>query len=240
MLFDLQSRGRRGMVKVIYGFLAILIGGGLVFFGIGGSGSGLLNSKDNNGGTGGVSIDKQAQKAELAAQKPAPGSTDSQQAAAWAAAARLRFQAGSSGFNTSTGSYTQQGLDQLKLAGGDWNRYIVLENGTVDTTLAKLMAQAYSPSALNQPKDSAKAWQYVVLAEPTWPNYSQLALTAYLASQNTLGDQAAAKAVSGAPASQRKTLQAKFKAAKAFAEAQAKAAAAKAAQQSSSASPTGL
>ena len=37
MLFDLRARGRRRAIKVIYLFLALLMGGGLIFFGIGGS-----------------------------------------------------------------------------------------------------------------------------------------------------------------------------------------------------------
>ena len=34
MLFDLRARGRRRAIKVIYLFLAVLMGGGLVFFGL--------------------------------------------------------------------------------------------------------------------------------------------------------------------------------------------------------------
>src|SRR3712207_9142578 len=36
MLFDLRARGRRRTVQVVYASLAILLGGGLVLFGIGG------------------------------------------------------------------------------------------------------------------------------------------------------------------------------------------------------------
>ena len=36
MLFDLRGRGRRRTVQVIYLSLAVLMGGGLVLFGIGG------------------------------------------------------------------------------------------------------------------------------------------------------------------------------------------------------------
>ena len=34
MLFDLRASGRRRVVKVVYVFLAVLIGGGLVLFGV--------------------------------------------------------------------------------------------------------------------------------------------------------------------------------------------------------------
>src|SRR4051812_49823001 len=53
MLFDLRARGRRTTIKVIYVFLALLMGGGLIFFGIGGAtNGGLLDAfKGGNGGT---------------------------------------------------------------------------------------------------------------------------------------------------------------------------------------------
>ena len=53
MLFDLRGRGRRRTVQVIYLSLAILMGGGLVLFGIGGATSGGLF--DAIGGSGGSS-----------------------------------------------------------------------------------------------------------------------------------------------------------------------------------------
>ena len=52
MLFDLRGRGRRRTVRVIYIGLALLIGVGLVGFGVGGGfgGGGLLNAATNNEG----------------------------------------------------------------------------------------------------------------------------------------------------------------------------------------------
>ena len=46
MLFDLRSRGRRRTVQATYLGLALLMGGGLVLFGVGtgGGGGGLLNA----------------------------------------------------------------------------------------------------------------------------------------------------------------------------------------------------
>ena len=55
MLFDLRGSGRRRVVKIVYVTLAILMGGGLVLFGIGGSGAlsgGLLDAiTESSGGT---------------------------------------------------------------------------------------------------------------------------------------------------------------------------------------------
>ena len=57
MLFDLRGRGRRRAVKVIYLGLALLLGGGLVLFGIGGDAHGGLGDafKDNSGSAAGQS-----------------------------------------------------------------------------------------------------------------------------------------------------------------------------------------
>jgi len=49
MLFDLRGRGRRRTVQAVYLGLAILMGGGLVLFGVGGNVSGgLLDAIKNN------------------------------------------------------------------------------------------------------------------------------------------------------------------------------------------------
>ncbi|HEX8206984.1 MAG TPA: hypothetical protein VF587_13065, partial [Solirubrobacteraceae bacterium] len=65
MLFDLRGRGRRRTVQVIYLSLAILMGGGLVLFGIGGDvQGGLVDAFSENGGTGNGQIDDLVESAE--------------------------------------------------------------------------------------------------------------------------------------------------------------------------------
>ena len=57
MLFDLRGRGRRRAVQGIYLGLALLMGGGLVLFGVGGATSGgLLDAFKSNSGQ--TSVDK--------------------------------------------------------------------------------------------------------------------------------------------------------------------------------------
>src|SRR4051794_26841664 len=64
MLFDLRGKRKR-MIQVIYAGLAVLMGGGLVFFGIGGAGGGgLADLVNNNSGGGSAQLDDQAQKIE--------------------------------------------------------------------------------------------------------------------------------------------------------------------------------
>src|ERR1700754_2740003 len=60
MLFDLRGRRRR-VVQVTYLMLALLLGGGLVLFGVGGSVSGGLLDAFKGGGGGGSSVDRALQ-----------------------------------------------------------------------------------------------------------------------------------------------------------------------------------
>ena len=231
MLFDLRATGRRRAVKIIYVFLAILMGGGLVLFGVGGSGFGLLNADQNSGSGGsGVSYQDQALKAEKSALKPVPNATQDAIATQWANATKSRFQAASGGFDTQSGTYTPKAQEQLKLAADDWQQYLKTNKGEPDLLLAKLMAQAYGQGALNQPSDAVRAWQVVVAAESTAPNYSMLALNAYLASDAKIAVPAAARALALTPKAQRANLKAQFKAAQAQAKAQQRAAAQQAQQ----------
>src|ERR671911_508833 len=85
MLFDLRGRGRRRTVKIVYITLALLMGGGLVLFGIGGGGAmqgGLVDAitGSSGGDTGSERFDN-AEKAALAPQRdarslPLPGRPD--------------------------------------------------------------------------------------------------------------------------------------------------------------------
>src|SRR4051794_41954297 len=53
MLFDLRGGGRRRTVQIVYIALAVIMGAGLVLFGIGGAVSGGLVDAITNGGGGG-------------------------------------------------------------------------------------------------------------------------------------------------------------------------------------------
>jgi len=64
MLFDLRGRGRRRAVRLIYTGLALLMGVGLIGFGIGGGfgGGGILNAASNEGAGGGPSVGDKVKK----------------------------------------------------------------------------------------------------------------------------------------------------------------------------------
>src|SRR3982750_4318249 len=128
MLFDLRGRGRRRTVKVVYILLAVLMGGGLVLFGIGGGGAisgGLVDAiTGSNGGDSGTKRFEDRERAALVATQQNP-----QNAAAWAALARARVQTAGVGdnFDPNTATYTASGKTKLTQAADAWEKYLALE-----------------------------------------------------------------------------------------------------------------
>jgi len=204
MLFDLRGRGRRRTVQVIYLSLAILMGGGLVLFGIGSSQSGGLfdafSDDAQSGGSATESVDKRIDT-QLAKLKVSPRNAD-----AYAQLAILRFQrAGITGI-AQDGSYTEAGKKRLNLAADAWERHLQLERDKPDLRAAALMVQAYQ--GLDELPKAVRAKQLVTAAEkpPSSNLYQQLAALAYQAGDSRVGDLASARAVDLAPAAERKEL----------------------------------
>src|ERR1700752_3907346 len=133
MLFDLRSRGRRRTVQAVYLGMAILMGGGLVLFGVGaGNGfGGLLNGIGGNGsGSAGSQAVTQQEQAALKATKKHP--TDPQ---AWLSLVDARYSAAGEGSNYnanvvapdgSLGVYTSSGKKELTAATQAWQQYLRL------------------------------------------------------------------------------------------------------------------
>jgi len=204
MLFDLRGRGRRRTVQVIYLSLAILMGGGLVLFGIGSSSSGgLFDAFSDNAQTGGSaseSVDKRIET-QLAKARANPKDADAQ-----AQLAILRFQrAGIDGI-AQDGSYTEAGKKRLGLAADAWERHLALEPKKPNLRAANLMVQVYQ--GLDELPKAVRAKQLVTAAEksPSSNLYQQLAALAYQAGDNRLGDLSSGRAVDLVPASERKAL----------------------------------
>ena len=205
MLFDLRGRGRRRTIKVIYVGLALLLGGGLVLFGIGSntSGGGLVEGilgNDSGGESPDKALDEQIENAaKVTKQRP-------RDPAAWAKLSRLRFQrAGVGG-----GFKSEGGREKLVLATQAWERHVELKPKDLDEDLALLMTRAYGADGLNQPVKAVRAMA-IVTDETKPPNtnlYQQLAILAYRAKQTSTGDLAADRAVELAPAQERKQLRA--------------------------------
>jgi len=214
MLFDLRGRGRRRTVQVIYLSLAILMGGGLVLFGIGGATSGGLIDAIQ-GKSGNSSGTDTFQKRVDALQKQTQ--TDQTNARVWAQLAGLRFRLAGSGANydQATQVYTDKGKAELRQASNAWQQHLKLAGDKPDTTVANQMVQAYGISGLQNYPEAVKALEFVIDATPTatFQQYAQLAVLAHGAKQDRKATLSADKAVSLAPKAQRKTLRDQIKAA---------------------------
>ena len=205
MLFDLRGRGRRNTIKVIYVALAILMGGGLVLFGIGGNTAGGLVDAitDSNGGaSSGNDRFVQRERTAAAATRKNP-----ENAQAWAELARARFQNAGVGknFDPSKNDYTASGKAKLEQAAQAWEKYQTLDPPTQQAAqVARVMVQAYS--SLGKLDKAADAQEIVAEANPKSNTYAQLAQLAYAAGQKRKGDLAKDKAVSLAPKDEREAL----------------------------------
>jgi hypothetical protein len=197
MLFDLRSRGRRRTVRVIYLGLALVMGGGLILFGVGaGNGFGGILNAFNGSGNGGAQKQQVSQEQKQAQAKIKLHPKDP---ANWSALVEAEYaEAGQgSNFDTATSTYTAAGKTELQSAMNAWQRYLTLTKKP-DANLAVLAARAYDGMA--QYKNEISAWQIVTAANPTVPTYYEdLAVAAYQAKNLDLGDLAAAKAVSLSP-----------------------------------------
>ena len=213
MLFDLRGRGRRRTVKIVYITLALLMGGGLVLFGIGGGGAmqgGLVDAitGSSGGDTGTARFDQREREAAVKTR------TNPQDAAAWAALARARFQLAGSGanFDAAKSTFTKKGIAQLNSAGDAWERYLALNPKKPDDRVASLMVQAFG--ALNQPDKAAEAQEVITEARPTAATFTQLAIFAYQAGQTRKGDLAKNKALELTDPDMREALKGQLESAK--------------------------
>jgi acyl-CoA-binding protein len=229
MLFDLRGRGRRRTIQGIYLMLAVLMGAGLVLFGIGGSVSGgLLDAFNGNGGSVSTSgFDKQIKTAQRRVR------LDPQNPAGWAALTRAQYQQASLGdnYDQATGTFTTKGKAQLARAAQSWDRYVALNPKSFDDGLARLMVQGFGTSGLNQPGKAAEAAEIITESAPSAASFSQLALYAYKAGQTRKGDLASQKAVELTPKADRKLMKQRLD--------QVKTQAASGSQGASGATPTG-
>jgi len=210
MLFDLRGRGRRRAVQAIYLSLALLMGGGLVLFGIGGDVNGGLVDAIKGDGT--KTEDLFSKRIDAAERRTTANPKD---ATAWAALAKLRFQQAGTGenYNQNTGQFTDGGKAELRKSETAWNSYLGLEPKPVDDSVAGLMVQAFL--GLNKLDKVVQAMEYVIDGRDETPQlYVQLATYAYAAGQTRKGDLAGEKAQEIAPKEDREQIKAQVQAAK--------------------------
>ena len=195
MLFDLRGRGRQRTVKVIYVFLAILMGGGLVFFGIGGNTSGgLFDAFSGSGGgdDGSERLEKQITQAERTLR------TNPDDQAARIQLVRSHAQLATYGddrYDSTTGEYTDKGKAELRKAVEAWNAYQRANPEPTDDAAraASIMVGAFA--SLGDLKGATQAQEVVAQSRQSSGAYATLAQLAYQGRQIPLGDRAADKAV---------------------------------------------
>lgn len=208
MLFDLTGR-RRGVVRVVYSILAILLAGGLLV-GVG-TATG-VNPFTDGGGSGSVE-DQTAERIERA---QAAVDRDPRDPAALAGLIRARVDSANATADPNTGSYTGPGRAELRRADRLWTRYLALDPDEPDQRVAQRMVVAYGETGLAQPAKAADAQEIVVTdaldraraadLDPPFQPTAVLAQLLYQAGDERRGDLAARRAASLAPAAQRKPL----------------------------------
>lgn len=198
MLFDLQGKRRR-VVQGVYLMLAVLMGGGLVLFGIGGDVSGgLVDAFSGGGGNGGGNdiveerVDRNEERAQANPQAEAPHKELVRDYYSLAVAQA-----------SDQGAFPADARDELSKAGTHWTAYLDVEKGKPDASLARVALQVYDPTALNKPQEAVKAARIVAADGKDAASYLQLAQYALLAGDKRVEKLASAKAIALTPKDQR-------------------------------------
>jgi hypothetical protein len=220
MLFDLKGKRRR-VVQGVYLGLAILMGGGLVLFGIGSDVSGGLGDLFTGGGGGENQAEEQAQKRVDSAEKTL--ATDPQDEAALAQLVRSHYQLATAKASAETSEFTSKAVPELEATADAWTRYVDATD-KVDPSLGRFAIQAYEGLATleKEQQDKSKHWagaagaaEEVAQADEKAQNYILLVQYASLAGQTRKADLAGKKAIALAPRGQKKQAKAAVEEAKA-------------------------
>ena len=213
MLFDLRGRRRRA-VQATYLTLAVLMGGGLVLFGIGGDVSGgLFDAFSDRSGSGNSSeqleerIDRNEERVEA----------NPRNEAALKALVRDYHALASSQLPTGAVEYPDEAKDDLRQAGEYWQRYLEAETGDPDPSLARLAVAVYDLNGLNEPAQAAAAMRIVAEEGNDFQSYLALVQYAAAAGDERTADLAGQKAIDLAPKRLEKQVRQQVKALKAAA-----------------------
>jgi hypothetical protein len=203
MLFDLRGRRRRA-VQATYLMLAVLMGGGLVLFGIGGDVSGgLIDAfKGGGGGSSGDSAlrDRVDSQEERLAKSP-------QNEAVLQNLIRDYYSLATGQRESGTIGFPADAKDDLRKSGEYWQRYTKAVDGEPSADAARYALQVYDVSALNRPKEAQKAAAIIAKDSNDVASYLRLVSYAALAGDTRTADLAAKKAVDLAPKAQRKQVE---------------------------------
>ena len=212
MLFDLKGK-RRTTVQGVYLTLAILMGAGLVLFGVGSSVNGGLFDAFK-GGSGSSKADATVQKQIDTANKKLQ--TNPNDAVAIAAVMRGHYQLATATSDPNTGEFGKDSLKELLATDAAWARYLKVAKKP-DPSVARVAVQAEPGLAqLIQNKDDQKAYwgraasaqEIIAGSQSNANNYVNLVAFATLAGQTRKADLAGKKAIQLAPKSQKKNAKA--------------------------------
>ena len=208
MLFDLKGKRRR-VVQGVYLGLAILMGGGLVLFGIGSDVSGGLGDLFTGGGRGDNQAEDVAKKRITSAEKTLADDPDNQ--AALAQLVRSHYQLATAKSSAQTSQFTKAAIPELERTTDAWERYAEATR-KIDASLGRFALQAYDGLAqLAEQEDKQKHWagaagaaEAIASGDEKAQNYILLVQYATLAGQTRKAELAGKKAIALAPKGQRK------------------------------------
>jgi hypothetical protein len=204
MLFDLRGRRRRA-VQGTYLLLAVLMGGGLVFFGVGSDVSGglfdVFGERSSSGGNANQAIEDRVERLEKRVARD-PGNT-----AALQELVRNYYGLATTQQESSSASFPDEAKDELRKAGSAWQRYLAAVEDKPSSATATYALRVYDVGALNKPKEAQRAAAIIAEAENDSSSYLQLVAYASLAGDTRTADLATQKAVDLAPEDQRKAVQ---------------------------------
>jgi len=227
MLFDLQGKRKR-FIQVIYAGLAILMGGGLIAFGIGGEVSGGLldglgiGSGGQRSGRLGADFEARIERARLEAER----NPRNQQALL--ELSRLHVLSGEDRGEVvgdeAQGTQvipTAESYEDFRAATDAWERYLKLRPRNPDPRVARFIVRAYTALADNslggQTLDLADFNSFVAAAAeaqravaeelPAPRSFTDLARYLYFAGRVKAGDSAAERAVELTPKASRKQVE---------------------------------
>ena len=217
MLFDLRGKRKR-FIQVIYATLALLMGVGLVGFGIGSDASGGIFTCNDQQSAATADLVKEADQLE------AQTRTNPEDEALLLELSRARIQAANaeSEADPQTGaqSFTADGVQQLEKAADTWETYLKLKPKPPSDEVASLIANGYfalaqSETDLNQAvaalEGAAEAERIVTDARPSQGTFAQLATYLYLAGDEKAGAKAEKRALAEAESSQRSLIKEQLK-----------------------------
>jgi hypothetical protein len=203
MLFDLRGRRRRA-VQATYLTLAILMGGGLVLFGIGGDVSGGLI--DAFGGRDSGADDGNSQLEERIDRQEERLNASLQNAALLAELVRLNYQAAATEIESGTSTVPESGREDLRRAAAYWDRYVNAVDEP-DPALARTALVIFDRTGLGQPDKAKQAVQILAADANDAQTYLLLMQYATAAGDKRTADLAGQKAIDLAPKKLREEVQ---------------------------------